>query len=117
MKEAVQRILETEKQVRESIERAHADSQTIVRAAEERSRKVEDEVRQKAVHEAQELLERMKREAEEERARQIEKAQGGSVDLVGKKAAEIEVATERVTNLILGIEAAQGELFDGGASR
>lgn len=114
MKEVVQKILETEKQVRDDIERAHAEAQAIVRDAEERSRRVDEEIRGAAVRESQELLERMKREAEEERARQIERARVGTVDLVAKKKAEIEKAAERVTNLILGVEARQGELFDAG---
>ncbi len=117
MKEAVQKILETEKEVRESIERSHAEAQAIVRGAEERSRQVEDEVRQNAQHEAQEILDRMKREAEDARARQVAQAQGGTSDLVAKKTSEIAAAAERVTNLVLGIETRQGELFGGGGSR
>ncbi len=117
MKEAVQKILETEREMRESIERAHAESQNIVRAAEERSRQVEEEVRQQAIREAQGKLDRMKLEAEEERSRRLGQAQGGSEDLVGKKTAEIKAASERVTDLILGVEAKQGELFGGDGSR
>ena len=117
VKEAVQKILETEKELRESIERAHTEAQNIVRGAEERSRQVEDEVRQRAVREAQEMLDRMKREAEEERSRQLETAQAGIVDLAGKKTAAIKAAAERVTNLVLGVDARQGELFDDGGSR
>jgi vacuolar-type H+-ATPase subunit H len=104
LKEIVQKILETEKEVRESIDRAHGDAQTIVREAEERSRQVEEGVREKAMHESQEIAERMKGEAEAERQRQIERAQGGSSELLKKKAAEIKTAADRVLNLVLGIE-------------
>lgn len=111
MKEIVQKILETEKEVRDGIEKAHADAQRIVREAEDGSRQVEERVRQKAMHEAQEIVEKMKGEAEKERQRQIDAAQGGSVELIRKKSAEIKAATARVTNLILGIESKQGKLL------
>lgn len=111
MKEIVQKILETEKEVRESIEKAHADSQRIVREAEEGSRQVEEGVRHTAMQKAQEISERMKREAEEERQRQVNAAQGGSAELIRKKSAEIKAATTRVTNLILGIQSKQGKLL------
>ena len=60
---------------------------------------------------AQEISERMKREAEEERQRQVNAAQGGSAELIRKKSAEIKAATTRVTNLILGIQSKQGKLL------
>ena len=104
MKEVVQKILETEKEVRESIERAHADAQAITREAEHQSRLVDEKIRQKAIHEAQEITERMKQEAEAERQREIAKAQGARSELLKSKGAEIKAATERVVNLILGIE-------------
>jgi len=111
LKEIVQKILETEKEARESIERARADSQTIVREAEEKSRQVEEVVRQNAVKEAHTIMERMKEEAEAERKRQVESAQVGSVEIIKKKKAEIEAAAGRVTNLILGVEDKQSNLF------
>lgn len=104
MKEIVQQILETEKEVRESIEKAHADAQTIVRDAEHTSREVDERVRQKAIHEAQEIAERMKQEAETERQREIANAQGARSELLKRKSVEIKTATERVVNLILGIQ-------------
>ena len=111
MKEIVQKILATEKEVRESIEKAHADSQAIVREAEDKSRQVEEGVREKAMHEAQEITERLKGEAEAERQRQIAAAQGGSAEIIKRKSAEIKRAAQRVTNLILGIEQKQGKLL------
>jgi vacuolar-type H+-ATPase subunit H len=111
LKEIVQKILETEKGIRESIERAHADAQEIVREAEDKSSQVEEGVRQQAMHEGQEITERMKREAEAERQQQTEKAQGGSAELIKTKRAEIKKAAEQVTNLILGIEQKQGKLL------
>lgn len=104
MKEIVQKILETEKEVRDSIEKANADAQAIVHDAEHKSREVDERVRQKAIHEAQEIAERMKQEAEAERQRRIAGAQGARSELIKRKAAEIKAATERVVNLILGIE-------------
>ena len=111
MKEIVQKILGTEKEVRESIEKAHADAQAIVREAENKSSQVEEGVREKAMHEAQKIVERMKEEAEKERQRQIAATQGGSAALIKKKAGAIREASERVTNLILGIEQKQGRLL------
>jgi vacuolar-type H+-ATPase subunit H len=104
VKEIVQQILETEKEVRESIEKAHADAQTIVRDAERKSREVDERVRQKAIREAQEIAERMKQETETERQRQIASAQGARSELLKRKSVEIKTATERVVNLILGIQ-------------
>ena len=104
MKEVVQKILETEKEVRESIERAHADAQVIVREAEHQSRLVDEKIRQKAIHDAQEIAERMKKEAETERQRELAKAHGARSELLKRKSAEIKAVTERVVNLILGIE-------------
>jgi vacuolar-type H+-ATPase subunit H len=104
VKEIVQKILETEKEVRDSIEKAHADAQTIVRDAEHKSREVDERVRQKAIHESQEIAERMKQEDEAERQRQIANAQSARSELIKRKSSEMKTATERVVNLILGIE-------------
>lgn len=112
MKEIVQKILEAEKEARDGIERARAEAQRIVREAEEKSRQVEDGVRQGAMQKAHAVMERMKEEAEAERRRQVENAQIGSAEIIGKKKAEIEAAAGRVANLILGIEDRQSNLFD-----
>jgi V/A-type H+-transporting ATPase subunit G/H len=104
MKEIVQKIMETEREVRERIEGAREEAQKIIRKAEFESRDVEEQGRQKAVREAQELVSRMKREAEEERNRQIEEVRGGSPELLETKAGEITTAVDRVKKLILGIE-------------
>jgi vacuolar-type H+-ATPase subunit H len=111
LKEIVQRILETEKEVRESIEKARADAQDIVREAEDKSGEIEDAVREKAMHEAQEIAERMKKEAEAERQGQIAAARGGSESLLKTKGASVKEVAERVTNLVLGIEQKQGRLL------
>jgi vacuolar-type H+-ATPase subunit H len=112
LKEIVQKILEAEKGARDGIERSRAEAQQIVRDAEEKSRQVEDAVRQGAVQQAHAIMERMKEEAEAERSRQVERAQVGSAEIIKKKKAEIESAAGRVTNLILGIEDKQSNLFD-----
>ena len=111
MKEIVQKILATEKEVRESIEKAHADSQAIVREAEDKSRQVEERVREEAMQKAHSIMERMKEEAEVERKQQVDRAQVGSTEIIKKKKSEIEAAAGRVTNLILGIEEKQSNLF------
>lgn len=111
MKEIVQKILETEKEVREGIEKARGDAQTIVREAEEKSRRAEEEMRQKAVLKAHAITERMKEEAERERKQQVDRAQVGSAEIIKRKKAEIEAAAGRVTDLILGIEEKQAHLF------
>ena len=111
MKEIVQKILETEKETRESIEKAHADAQKIVREAEDKSGRIEARVREAAMQEAQKKVDLLKGEAEVERQRQIAAAQGGSTELIRKKSAEIKAAARVVTNLILGIEQKQGKLL------
>lgn len=104
MKEIVQKIMETEREVRERIDGAREEAQRIVRKAESESRDVEEKGRQKAVGEAHDLVERMKREAEEEKNRQIEEVRGGGPELLEAKAGEIGTAIDRVTKLVLGIE-------------
>ena len=104
MKEVVQKIMDTEREVRERIDGAREEAQKIIRRTEAESRDVEEHGRQKAVQEAHDLIERMKREAEEEKNRQIEQVRGGSPELLGSRAKEIETAAERVKRLILGID-------------
>ena len=104
MKEVVQKIMETEREIRERIDGTREEAQKIIRRAEAESRDVEEQGRQKAVQEAYELIERMKREAEEEKNRQIEQVRGGSPELLGSRAKEIETAVEHVKRLILGID-------------
>ena len=111
MKEIVQKILEVEKEVRESIEKAHADAQRIVREAEDKSGQIEARVREQAMHEAQKKVDLLKGEAEAERQRQIAAAQGGSTELIEKKSTEIKAAARRVTDLILGVDQRQGKLL------
>jgi V/A-type H+-transporting ATPase subunit G/H len=104
MKEIVQKIMDTEREIREKIDGARGEAQKIVRRAESQSRETEELGRQRAVQEAHELVERMKREAEEEKSRQIEQVRGGSPELLETKAREIGIAVERVKKLVLGIE-------------
>jgi V/A-type H+/Na+-transporting ATPase subunit G/H len=112
VKEIIQKILETEKEARDGIERAREEAQQIVREAEEKSRQVEEGVRTEAMQKAHSIMERMKEEAEGERKQQVERAQVGSTEIIKKKKAEIEAAAGCVTNLILGIEEKQPSLFD-----
>ena len=111
MKEIVQKILETEKEAREGIENARAQAQQIVREAEEKSRQVEEKVRQDAMRKAHVIMQQMSEEAERERKQYVERAQIGSAEIIKAKRAEIEAAANRVTNLILGIEEKQSDLF------
>ncbi len=96
--------MDTEREVRERIDGTREEAQKIIRRAESESRDVEEQGRQKAVQEAHELFERMKREAEEEKISQIEQVRGGSPKLLASKAKEIDTAAERVKRLILGID-------------
>lgn len=104
MKEIVQKIMETEREVRERIDGVREEAQRIIRKVESESREIEEQGRQKAVGEAHELIVRMKREAEAEKNRQIEEVRGGSPELLETRAGEIETAVDRVTKLVLGIE-------------
>jgi F0F1-type ATP synthase membrane subunit b/b' len=96
--------METEREVRERIEKSREEAQLIVREAEKRGRELVEERRQGAAREAQETIERMKREAESERERQIEKVQGGSSALIETRRTEIDRAAGRVAAVVLGAE-------------
>jgi vacuolar-type H+-ATPase subunit H len=102
LKEVVKKIMETEAEVREQIERAHQEAQKIVRNAEARSREIAEESRQQAVRGGQQLVERLKREAEEERDRQVGRVKGGSPELMKQKEREIEEAVAQIIGLITG---------------
>ena len=104
MKEIVKKIMETEQEVRERIDRARGDAQRIVREAEKRSRELVEEDRQKTARDAQEIVARMKREAEQEKVHRIEKVKGGSPELIEKKGREIDRAVRRVVDAVLGTE-------------
>ena len=96
MKEVVRKIIDTEKEVREKIERTRENAQKTVRDAEVGSRDLLEDAKQKAVREGQELITRLQREAEEERNRQVEMVKGGSPELMTKRKEEIDRAIERV---------------------
>ncbi|MBN1164687.1 MAG: hypothetical protein JXB45_08920 [Candidatus Krumholzibacteriota bacterium] len=104
MKEIVQQILETEREIREKIDQAHAEAQKIVRNAEIRSREILDERRQEATREGQQMIERLKQEAEEERNRQVEAVKGGSPELLSSRSREIEQVVTKITGLVTGQE-------------
>jgi vacuolar-type H+-ATPase subunit H len=74
----------------------------IVRDAETRSREIIETGRQTAVRESQELLARLRREAEQERARQVDAVKGGGAELLAGKTAEIETAAAEVLGIITG---------------
>ena len=104
MKEIVKKIIDTEQEVRGRIEAARSEAQKIVRDAERDSRSLEEEHRQNAVKDAHDAIETAKREAEEEKARQIAEVAGGSTELIRRKKGEIETAVQRVSDMILGLE-------------
>lgn len=104
MKEIVKKIMETEREVRERIETAREEAQRIVREAEKKSRELTEEHRQRTTRDAQEMVERMKREAEAEKTLQIEKVKGGSHALIEKRSTEIERAVGRIVGVVLGTE-------------
>ena len=102
MKEIVKQIVETENEVRGRIEEARAEAQRIVRDAETRSREIVETGRQEAMRESQELVARLRREAEDERTRQIEAVKGGGAELLAGKTVEIERAAADVLGIITG---------------
>lgn len=102
LKEIVQKIIETEKEVRGRIDETKAQAQKIVRDAETRSREIVDEGRQRAVQEGQELVERLKKEAEEERSQRVSQVSGGSGELIERKGGELEKAVEKIAKLVTG---------------
>ncbi|MBU8920725.1 MAG: hypothetical protein KOO63_02585 [Bacteroidales bacterium] len=105
MKEIVKKIMETEKEIRGRIDEAKAKAQKVVRGAETKSREVVEQGRHQAVHDGQELIERLSREAERERALQVSKVSGGSEELLQKKSAGIAKAVTRIHGLVTGKEA------------
>lgn len=100
MKEVVRKIIDTEREIRERIERAREKAQKTVREAEVKSRELLEEAKQQAVREGQELVARLQHEAEEERDRQVEMVKGGSPELMTKKKKEINRAIQRIIDLI-----------------
>ena len=102
MKEIVKQIVETENEVRGRVEQAHTEAQKIVRDAEAHSREIVEAGRQETVHESQELVARLRHEAEEERTRQIEAVKGGGTELLAGKKGVIEAAAAEVLGIITG---------------
>jgi len=104
VKEAVRKIIDIEREVREKIERARDDAQKTVRDAEVGSRELLEGAKQKAVREGQELIARLQREAGDERDRQVKMVKGGSPELMTKRKKEIDRAIQRIVTLIAGKE-------------
>ncbi len=100
MKEIVQRIMETEKEIRGRVEDAHSEAQKIVRAAESGSRDIIEEKRLAAMKEGQALIERLASEAEAERTLQVEKVSGGSAELLKRRSKEVEKAVARIIDIV-----------------
>jgi len=104
VKEIVKQIVETENEVRGRVEEARAEAQRIVRDAETKSRDIIETGRQEAVRESQELVARSRREAEDERTRQVDAVKGGGAELLAGKTAEIEKAAAEVLRVITGTD-------------
>ena len=102
MKEIVKQIMETETEVREAVDSARADAQKIVRDAETQSRDVIEKGRQSAIRESQELVAKYRKDAEDERKRQVDAVKGGSEELLASKAAHIDTAAVKVLDIVKG---------------
>ena len=102
MKEIVKQIMETETEVREAVDKARAEAQKIVREAETESRDVIEKGRQSAIRESQELVAKYRKDAEDERRRQVDAVKGGSEELLASKGARIETAAVKVLDIVKG---------------
>ena len=102
MKDIVKKIMESEKEVRASVEAAHAEAQQIVRDAEGKGREIAEQGRQKAVIEGQNLLERMKREAEEERKVQVSQVSIDTNAVMKRRGREIDRTVAMIKDLVTG---------------
>ncbi len=104
MKEIVKQIMETETEVRAAIDNARAEAQKIVREAEAQSRDVVDKGRQDAIRESQKLVAKYRKDADDERKRQVNAVKGGSAELLASKSAQIETAAARVLDIVKGAD-------------
>lgn len=102
MKDIVKKIMESEKEVRASVEAARAEAQQIVRDSEVKNREIIEQGRQKAVMEGQNLLESMKREAEEERKVQVSQVKIDTESVMKKRGSEIDRTVAMIKDLVTG---------------
>ena len=102
MKDIVKKIMESEKEVRASVEAARAEAQQIVRDSEVKNREIIEQGRQKAVMEGQNLLESMKREAEEERKVQVSQVKIDTDSVMKKRGSEIDRTVAMIKDLVTG---------------
>ncbi len=102
LKEIVKKIMESEKEIRARIDDAHAESQKIVREAESKSREIVEQGRQKAVIEGQEIIDRMRREAENERKIRLSEVGVSPDEAMKKRGAEIDRAVAMIKDLVTG---------------
>jgi len=102
LKEIVKKIMESEKEVRARIDEAHAEAQKIVREAESKSREIVEQGRQKAVQEGQNLTEKMKREAEEERRVRVSQVNVNPDEIMKKCGASIDRTVAIIKDLVTG---------------
>lgn len=102
MKDIVKKIMESEKEVRASIEAARAQAQQIVRDAETKNREIIEQGRLQAVQEGQILLEKMKREAEEERKIQVSQVSIDTDEVMKKRGPNIDRTVAIIKDLVTG---------------
>lgn len=100
MKEQIDRILETEKEVNAKIEKAREKSRKIIREAEANSREVINQGRKEAFSRSKDIVEDYKKKARDQREKQIGNVKAGSEDFFSEKKAEIEKAVSRITEII-----------------
>ncbi len=102
MKEIVKQIMETETEVREAVDDARNEAQKIVREAEALSRDVIEKGRQSAIRESQELVAKLRKDAEDERKAQVDAVKGGSEELLASKASHIDTAVLKMLDIVKG---------------
>jgi vacuolar-type H+-ATPase subunit H len=100
LKRQIDRILETEKEVREKIDQAREKSRKIIREAEAKSREIVDGGRKEAFSRSKDIVEDYKKRAKEERDRQIGGVKADTEDFFSQKRGEIEKAASRITEML-----------------
>ena len=101
MKQVIDEILLEEKKARERVEAAREEAKRIRLKADQESRKVLDQSRQKTQEQVKELLEKTRSEAESEREKILNEAREAGDGLWQEKAGEIEKIINRLFEMTL----------------
>ena len=100
MKEQIDRILKTEKEVHEKIEESRDESRKIIKEAEARSREIVDEGRKEAFERSKGIVEGYKSRAEVEREKKIGDVKAGNEDFFSDREGEIKNAIGRIAEIV-----------------